>query len=151
VERSADNNSFSRIGSMPAAGEAQYRTDYLFTDPNPLHGANYYRLKQVDRNGAYSLTQSVAAIMGMAGKTPVIFPNPATDVLNVAFASPVDGASGVSVEDALGRTMATIQASGLRGTQTTEVPIAGLARGWYSLRITLPNGTVLQGGGFIKR
>lgn len=151
LERSPDNTNFSRIGTVAAAGDAQYRTDYLFTDPDPLRGANYYRLKQVDRNGAYSLTQSVVAFMGLAGNTPLVFPNPATDVLNVAFTTPVDGTSNIVVEDALGRTMATTAVNGARGTQSNEVPIAGLASGWYNLRITLPDGSVLQGGGFIKR
>lgn len=151
VERSPDNHSFARVGTVPAAGDAQYRNDYLFTDPAPIHGANYYRLKQVDRNGEFTYTHTVVAFMGLGGHAPVVFPNPASDLLQVAFNSPLDGTCALFVEDALGRTVATVTETVARGTKTTEVPLTGLAQGWYNVRIALPDGSMLQGSGFIKR
>ena len=150
VERSPDNSSFSRIGTLPAAGDAQFRSDYHLTDPAPFHGANYYRLKQVDRNGDFTYTRTVVAFMGLGGHAPVVFPNPATDHVTVAFNAPLDGTCTIHVEDALGRTLATVPLAVARGTQTAEVPLTGLASGWYNLRMVLPGGAMLQGGGFIK-
>src|SRR5690606_7009105 len=90
VQRSPDNTDFSTIGIVPAAGDAQSRTDYLPTDPQPFHGAHYYRLNQVDRDGTAELTHTVVAFMGRGEQgRPVLFPNPVTDELNVAFQAPL--------------------------------------------------------------
>ena len=44
-ERSSDNLDFVSIGRVAAANNSQYRIDYAFTDPQPMGGVNYYRLK----------------------------------------------------------------------------------------------------------
>lgn len=149
VQRSADSEHFTTIGTVDAAGDAQFRSDYLYTDQQPLHGANYYRLKQVDRDGAYAYSQTVVAFMGLGGGKPVIFPNPATDVLNVAFRSPLDGEAVISVQDALGRTIGQRAVQAVRGASTVTLPTYGLARGWYNVRIDLPDGASLRSEGFI--
>lgn len=151
VERSPDNSIFTAIGNVGAAGDAQYRNDYLFTDSDPFMGANYYRLRQVDRDGASVTTHTVVAFRGQGTQRPVIFPNPAEDVLNVAFASPLDGTAVLYVQDALGRTVAETGVVVLRGEHTATIPTDGLSRGWYSLRIALSDGSSLPGTGFLKK
>ena len=152
VQRSGNNEDFTPIGTVGAAGDAQFRNDYLFVDQAPLHGANYYRLRQVDRDGAVDITQTVVAFMGQVGDLrPVIFPNPATDVLNVAFNTQLDGSAMLYVQDALGRTVSQSSVLLLRGERTAVIPTAGLANGWYNLRIAMPDGTLQQGGGFLKK
>ncbi|MBK6892669.1 MAG: hypothetical protein IPH00_05925 [Flavobacteriales bacterium] len=151
MERSPDNETFAPIGTVAAAGDAQGRNDYSFADTDPFIGANYYRLKQVDYNGAFEYTRTVVAFMGQTGTRPVIFPNPATDRLNVAFTATMDGPALIHVQDALGRTVAETSVQTARGEQTTVIPIEKLARGWYGLSIALPDGSVLPSGGFLKR
>lgn len=152
VQRSADNEHFATMGTVGAAGDAQFRNDYLFVDEAPLKGANYYRLRQVDRDGTVEFTKTVVAFMGHgADSRPVIFPNPATDVLNVAFNTPLDGSVVLYVQDAVGRTVTQSAVVLLRGERTAVIPTADLANGWYNLRIALPDGTVRQGGGFLKK
>ncbi len=151
VERSPDNETFTPIGAVAAAGNAQYGNDYLFTDTGPYQGANYYRLKQVDYNGQFDRTQTVVAFIGGSGSRPVIFPNPATDVLNVAFASPLEGSALIYVQDAVGRMVSQSNVIVLRGEQAAMVPTERLANGWYNLSIALPDGSILPGGGFLKR
>lgn len=152
VQRSGDNESFTPIGIVGAAGDAQFRTDYLFVDQAPLRGANYYRLRQVDRDGAQEFTRTVVAFMNQGGDLrPVIFPNPTTDVLNVAFNTPLDGSAVLYVQDALGRMVTQSSVIVLRGERTAVIPTVGLANGWYNLRIAMPDGTLQQGGCFLKR
>ncbi len=152
VQRSADNEHFTTIGTVGAAGDAQYRNDYLFVDEAPLQGANYYRLRQVDRDGTVDITRTVVAFMSQgSGDRPVIFPNPATDVLNVAFGSPLEGSAVLYVQDAVGRTIAESTVVVLRGEQTAVVPTDKLSLGWYNLSIALPNGSILPCGGFLRK
>ena len=52
VERSMDGYSFEPLGEIKAEpAPAIYQ--YHFMDKNPLSGDNFYRLKQVDKNGQY--------------------------------------------------------------------------------------------------
>ncbi|MEO7080287.1 MAG: T9SS type A sorting domain-containing protein, partial [Flavobacteriales bacterium] len=108
--------------------------------------------RQVDRDGAEEITQTVVAFMGQGGDLrPVIFPNPATDVLNVAFNTPLDGSAVLYVQDALGRMVTQSSVIVLRGERTAVIPTSGLANGWYNLRIAMPDGTMQQGGSFLKK
>ncbi|MCO6481557.1 MAG: hypothetical protein J5I62_02060 [Flavobacteriales bacterium] len=151
VQRSGDNQDWKHLGTVPAAGNSLFRQDYLFVDQAPLPGINYYRLKQVDVDGASSLTHAVIAYMMGDPARPVIFPNPAMDHLRIAFSSSSTGDARLYITDATGRAVAGTALPVARGEQNTELPIAHLAKGWYSLRVILPDGTPLQATGFLKQ
>jgi hypothetical protein len=53
IEKSADGNSYTRIGTVSAAGNSSIRKNYSYTDPTALSGVNYYRLKQLDLDGRF--------------------------------------------------------------------------------------------------
>lgn len=151
VQRSADNVHFETIGLVAAAGHSQQRIDYLFVDKQPMVGANYYRLDQVDLDGTSELTHTVVAVFGRDGLVPLLFPNPAHDVLHVAFDTPVDGYTLLYVRDALGRVVEGPEVLLERGQRTVDLPTGALAPGFYTLRVALADGKVLNGGGFMKQ
>jgi hypothetical protein len=151
VERSADNEDFTPLGTVTAAGNSQYRIDYRFTDGFPLIGANYYRLNQVDKDGASVTTSTVVAFADDGGRRTRLFPNPVKDVLQVAFDAPADGEAVLAVRDALGRVIVQRTVPVLHGARTEPLSVDGLQAGYYTLRITLPTGHILEGGGFLKQ
>jgi hypothetical protein len=51
VERSRDGIHFQEIGQRKGAGTTTLRQVYTLVDATPLFGINYYRLRQVDRDG----------------------------------------------------------------------------------------------------
>jgi hypothetical protein len=53
IERSINGINFGKIGEVQAIGNSNKRTDYGFTDMLPGKKLNYYRLKQVDRDGRF--------------------------------------------------------------------------------------------------
>ncbi len=61
LERSKDGVLFEKIAHAQAAGNSNSRRDYAYTDMQPFSNLNYYRIKQVDRDGrsAYSTMQLV--------------------------------------------------------------------------------------------
>jgi hypothetical protein len=64
VQKSIDGTNFSTIGfvaSKAANGNSSNTLDYGFEDKNVASGKSYYRLKQVDKDGKFSIsaTQSV--------------------------------------------------------------------------------------------
>jgi len=56
IERSTGNNTFTTIGQLPESGASSYS----FTDPSPLKGNNLYRIEQVDIDGRYSWSPTIA-------------------------------------------------------------------------------------------
>jgi hypothetical protein len=81
VERSNDGQTFSKIGSVDAiSGDAGA---YILNDPAPsIDATNYYRIKQVDKDGKYSYSVIRSVFFGVTGKYSVS-PNPAKDFINV--------------------------------------------------------------------
>lgn len=60
VERSEDGKNFSDIGRVDGALNSITQKLYSFNDKNPLHGINYYRLREEDVNGMYSFSSVIA-------------------------------------------------------------------------------------------
>ena len=82
VERSADGNAFQVLGTTPGAGNSSQMLQYSWTDYSPLKGTSYYRLKQVDFDGSYSYSNTVAVSRDAFGDL-VIFPNPAREQVTI--------------------------------------------------------------------
>jgi len=59
VERSADGVAYEAIGRVEGKGTTYVGHEYAFTDLNPLVGANYYRLCQVDFDGSKTYHQPI--------------------------------------------------------------------------------------------
>ena len=150
VERSSDAEHFEPLGTVEAAGESQHRIDYAFTDLFPREGANYYRLKQVDLDGAYERTENVVVLFGKHDEKPTLFPNPAQDVLNISFNMPLAGTAYVQVVDASGRVVRDRDVDVQRGQQTISIGTGGLSAGPYDLRLFTNAIGVPQNAQFIK-
>ncbi|MBC7451804.1 MAG: T9SS type A sorting domain-containing protein, partial [Cytophagales bacterium] len=77
IERSADGIHFERIGTIDGNGNSQQLIRYSFIDTAPLTGINYYRLKQVDYDGA-STNSNIKAVNIDLEYHITIYPNPVT-------------------------------------------------------------------------
>jgi len=53
IERSTDGVHFTSIGQVPAGKASAATQQYRFTDVTPASGENYYRIKQVDKDGVF--------------------------------------------------------------------------------------------------
>lgn len=76
VQRSFDLRSFSSLDVVPGHGTTSLQQSYQYTDFHPnLKGVNYYRLKQLDKDGHYTFSNTVAVAFnnGLAR----LYPNPA--------------------------------------------------------------------------
>ncbi len=78
VQRSTDLKEFGDIGRVAAAGETDGRRQYAFTDYNPLPGANYYRLRMVDRDDTYEYSNVDDAVVRLGQPSLVVSGNPTT-------------------------------------------------------------------------
>ena len=63
VERSQNATEFGSIGQVRATGESTQKQAYGFTDEQAQSGVNYYRLRQVDRDGSVQFSRIIAVTM----------------------------------------------------------------------------------------
>ena len=85
-------------------------------------------------NDAFQI-DAVAGIEETLVNTFNVFPNPASDVVNVSFEG--TGADYVvSMLDLQGRVMSTQSLTGLNGSQSIEIPVSELAKGSYIVSIS---------------
>lgn len=61
VQRLSSYGTFQTIGRVEGAGNSVEPLSYSFIDEAPYEGINYYKIKQYDYNGKYSLTKTVFA------------------------------------------------------------------------------------------
>lgn len=85
VERSVDGLVFQNIGQVPGVGNSSEINQYSFVDPQPMDGRSYYRIKQIDFDGATSYTEieSIVLDSSRAQVSCKFFPNPVVDRLQV--------------------------------------------------------------------
>jgi hypothetical protein len=135
LERSSSSNSgFTSIYSTEATA-ARCNQPFNYTDVQPLPGMNYYRVKMVDANGKITYSGIVALLNATKGFDIVsIAPNPvvgSTFKLNAtaAQASKMD----LVIIDMQGRIVQREQVSLGAGFSSTEINVANLNSGTYSL------------------
>ncbi len=59
IERSADGKNFEDLGFVVGEGNTTEKINYAFSDRAPLSGVNYYRLRQMDFNGASNYSSTI--------------------------------------------------------------------------------------------
>lgn len=90
LQRSFDGRNWVDIGTVPGAGNSSSTLFYDFSDFDPQTGINYYRLKQTDFNGEYSYSAIKSVRFEEEGGTFGIYPNPATDIVNISLPLDID-------------------------------------------------------------
>lgn len=137
VERSADGVSFAKIGEIQGAGNTTSESNYRFVDNSLTENMYYYRLKQVDFDGAYKYSDVIAIATTGDNHFKVVsaFPNPATDVFNVHLFMDHEDVVSLKLSQANGRAVYSTQESYNRGSNHITVPVSGLAKGVYLLTI----------------
>lgn len=133
VERSNYLQSqWDAIGTVAAAGNSTSARTYKLADTKVMNGYNYYRLRTIDTDGTYSLSNVVRLEFKDVHNINV-FPNPVADVLNVS------GAAGCQLilTDLSGKVIIRENTMG----NIAKLQLQGLAGGIYLLKVAGSDGT----------
>ena len=84
VEYSANNRYYNTTGRVAAAGKSSQLNRYFFDHLKPVAGINYYRLKQVDRDGRYKYSET-RTVKFDNGSLITVNPSPVKDIFNISF------------------------------------------------------------------
>jgi hypothetical protein len=131
VERSANGGSFTKIGTVNAQGNSSIKVDYSFNDRQPLTGNNYYRLKQVDKDGKSEYSTIVKVNFS---KQPAIriVPNPASSYVYVSLEN-ITTTAWLQVIDLNGQLLKQQLVN--QNSGNTTLSLAGLAKGLYTIKL----------------
>ena len=144
IERSVDGVNFYSIGRINAGNNPATTQQYFFNDATPFNGANYYRLKQVDKDGKFNYS-SIARIVLSNNKAVlyVVYPNPATDRSTIRVLSDL-GKVSVRLNDAFGKVLYQTSLSSVRTGEEITIPLKGCSKGLYIITVTTEKGTTAE-------
>lgn len=144
ILRSTDGVSFTEIGSHPAG-----KRSYSFTDSKAAGGLTYYRLKNVDKDGSFTLSD----IISITNSSPVVtlsrYPNPATDKLNIAIQSSVSGTLELSIHDMQGRTIKKMTINKPDFSWYGTIDLSTLSKGVHTIQVRKA-GSLKETSSFVK-
>ncbi|MEI6507268.1 MAG: T9SS type A sorting domain-containing protein [Bacteroidota bacterium] len=147
VERSSDAKNFIEIANVKGAGTTQSEINYMLTDEQPdLNGINYYRLKQVDFNGAYTYSSTEAVDFSSRSNTEIdklikVWPNPIKDKRIILTVNNNPTNITVTISDVAGRKLLSNMPVNATGNKF-ELEVNNLQNGVYII-------TVFQNGDMI--
>lgn len=145
VETSVDGVNFLQVAQVKAAGNSHSRKDYSFTTTN--NTATYFRLRQVDFDGAFEYTKivNVAKQSNLTKLTVSTYPNPATEVVNFNLENSSDTQAEVRIFNTSG---AEVSAPMAVNGNIISAEVNHLPTGKYFYLISLQGQTVK--GNFVR-
>lgn len=121
VERSKDGINFTAIGEVEGQGTSTRIQNYLLTDDAPLSGVSYYRVKQVDFDGAYDYSEMVSVTMDV--KSIRVTPTATYDITTIY----AEESTEIVVYDMTGATVTNM----LPQNGQYDVDLSNAAKGIY--------------------
>ncbi len=111
IEKSRDGLTFQDVGEQkakPGAGLFSYEA----LDTDPFNGVNYYRLRQIDSDGAYSYSKIRTVVIDALADTWILYPNPAHAGQKLTIQTSVQGDYRFRIFDLTGKLLFQQQANG---------------------------------------
>ena len=141
VERRTGNQEpYEQLTWVDGMGTVETPTNYAWLDrdvqPAQIY---YYRLRQIDTDGTTDLSKTIAARTEGAELAANLTPNPAVDVVTVSLPG-LNEAAQLEIFSVDGRHLRTHSLDG----DETQLSVANLDNGMYSLRITTAQTTLTQ-------
>ena len=132
VQRTIDGLNWVNIGEVPGSGNSSEIIQYRFTDLQPSHGVNYYRLKQVDFDNTTDYSKIIQLSFNSETKGAELYPNPVHSQLQIQ-ASKGHQIDVIEIYDATG---VLVMYSSNTGNKTQlNVSLEGLPAGIYIIKL----------------
>ena len=133
VETSPDGVLFNKTAEVRFASA---NMTYSFIDKAPAIGVNYYRVKQVNKNGHYAYT-SIKSVnfsnVTLSANQLKVYPNPSTEYIQVQLTSRPKSVIESVIYDLSGKKLMRIS---FKEDEQLKLNISQLKSGFYILRLT---------------
>jgi|GEM_PF-6261343 len=144
IERSNDNSSFIKIGSVAAAGNSNTKTNYSFTDNYASNDVNYYRLKMLDIDQHYKYSTVIVVRKNTNNfQLKSVFPNPFANEIQVGITLNKNQDIRLNLLNNEGKLLLSKDTKGKTGINTLLLNNLGpLSKGIYLLQLVTENGNI---------
>jgi hypothetical protein len=144
VEKSRDGSTWNVLKTIPAAGNSTQLINYTVADATDVSGTIYYRLKQVDVDGALKVYDIVSTnCFAEKELTLLAYPNPSNGQFSLKIENAKGGKYDLVITDMQGKTIDQQSIDLESGTTVVKMNPVGLKSGLYLLQFT-QNGVLLQ-------
>jgi hypothetical protein len=134
VQRSATGESFQDLDTVAAAAPPDGGHSYVYTDPAPLSGNDFYRLEQVDKDGKATYYGVLKVSVNSSDRAGLqVSPNPTVSQAYLHLVHPETGTVQVSLNDMQGRVLRVWTFQKQATVWDQPVDLSGLASGSYVL------------------
>lgn len=153
VQRCADGFNFNKIAfvkTQAVNGNSNSKLNYNFPDFNFLSGANYYRLKQIDKDGKFSYSDIVVLRDVLAANAVEVYPVPAKNTINVKVNAANSNNLKLSVTDISGKSLYNKTTLLSNGETLVQINVSRFATGTYFLKLASADGSINRLVKFVK-
>ncbi len=127
IQKSKDGTNWEKIAWKNGQGNSTNQHDYRHIDNSPFIGINYYRLKQIDVDGAFSYSSVVSA--RYINRSIAVYPNPTKDIIHISLLSD-ETIDDIALFDMAGRQV-------YHSMSGNTLDVSTLPRGMYSIKIKI--------------
>lgn len=146
LEHSKDAKNWKEISQIKGKGTTNETANYSYLHKTPQAGINYYRLKQVDYDGAFEYFDVVSVVIGQEQAINV-YPNPVTDQAVFEFQTKQQKGTLLSIYSVNGQLMQQRRLE--EDVLKAELNLSDLVEGVYFIQIATDKTQVNQR--FIKQ
>ncbi|NUM71514.1 MAG: T9SS type A sorting domain-containing protein [Ignavibacteriaceae bacterium] len=148
IERKTANGQFEKIGFVAGKVNSTARTVYNFTDETAAAGVYSYRLKQIDLDGSFAVSQVIEVDLNapFAFTLDQNYPNPFNPVTTIRFGLATDSEVSLKVFSMTGELVATLVNGEFKnaGSYAVAFNAANLPSGTYVYRLEAGNNIVTK-------
>ncbi len=135
ILRSSDAIHFESIGKVEAAGNSNDFISYSFHDAEPLSGYSYYKLVEIDIDGAQQNSKIIGINRASDEATLSIFPNPNEGSIIVSFNALFAGIFNLVIYNMEGQQVYHAMVAANEGSNKFDLSLAQLTAGNYIVEL----------------
>ncbi len=135
-----DFNKIDFINTKAINGNSNLNLNYNVSDLDFPPGINYYRLKQIDKDGKFSFSK-IVVLKNSNLETDLIsvYPNPVKNTLNIKITSNMPGKKTLLIFDINGKQLKRKVVEAVNGEIVSSIDVSDFTPGMYLLKIIHPN------------
>ena len=138
IERKNGSSKFAETGFVKGKGNSTGKSSYVYVDEVSLPGVYTYRLKQIDFDGSFHLSNEITVNVGIPDNFVLKqnFPNPFNSSTNIRYLLPKDCFVNLSVYNLLGEKIAVLLEDYMEaGSHEVIFESSNLASGIYIYKL----------------
>ncbi|MFL5786649.1 MAG: kelch repeat-containing protein, partial [Flavisolibacter sp.] len=135
IERSANGKDFSPVGTVSASGNSSIQVYYEYYDREPLAGNNYYRLKQIDKDGSFEYSRVILVSKHNEKVQVILKQNPILSELNANIVSVINQKAIITVFNTNGQQLLKTEKDLVIGSNSFSVQCSSWNKGIFIFTI----------------